>query len=161
IVVTIASSGGEKNKNYEVEFRMTQSPVPAAGTDRASQRQEEKRQRLLSAARKLFVPEGYHETRRQAIAGGADVAHCTVYSHCTDKREIFLAFADSALEDMLGYVYPRIPPVDTFEDYIRFSLTAIQEFSEQNPGLLRSALVDTRLLDPKDTSSKEIRNRFA
>ncbi|WP_334127884.1 TetR/AcrR family transcriptional regulator [Sneathiella sp.] len=140
---------------------MTQSPVPAVATDRASKRKEEKRQRLLSAARKLFVTKGYHETRPQDIAREADVAHGTFYSHFTDKREIFLAFADSALEDMLGYVYPRIPPVDTFEDYIRFSLTAIQEFSEQNPGLLRSALVDTRLLDPKDTSSKEIRNRFA
>ena len=140
---------------------MTEPADLAVATDRASKRKEEKRQRLLAAAKKLFIINGYHETRPQDIAREADVAHGTFYSHFTDKREIFLAFADSALEDMITYVYPRIPKVETFEDYIRFSLIAIQEFSEQNPGLLRSALIDTRILDPKDTSITEIRNRFA
>ena len=130
-------------------------------TDRASKRKEEKRNRLLEAARKLFVNKGYHETRPQDIAREADVAHGTFYSHFTDKREIFLAFAVSAQEDLASYIQTRIPSVDTFEEYVRYSLTAIQEFAEQNPGLLRSALVDTKVFDPTDTTSKEVRSRFA
>lgn len=140
---------------------MNQSTDVAVATDRASKRKEEKRNRLLAAARKLFVSKGYHETRPQDIAKEADVAHGTFYSHYTDKREIFLAFASSAQEDLHSYVHSRIPKVDTFEEYIRYSLTAIQEFAEQNPGLLRSALVDTKVFDPTDSTSKEVRSRFA
>ncbi|USG63053.1 TetR/AcrR family transcriptional regulator [Sneathiella marina] len=130
-------------------------------TDRASKRKEEKRNRLLEAARKLFVSKGYHETRPQDIAREADVAHGTFYSHYTDKREIFLAFASSAQEDLHAFVQSKIPDVKSFEEYIRYSLTAIQEFAEQNPGLLRSAMVDTKVFDPTDSTSKEVRSKFA
>ncbi|TNE38596.1 MAG: TetR/AcrR family transcriptional regulator, partial [Alphaproteobacteria bacterium] len=124
-------------------------------------RKEEKRNRLLAAARHLFVTKGYHETRPQDIARAADVAHGTFYSYYTDKREIFLAFASNAQEDLHSFVQERTPEVESFEEYIRYSLTAIQEFAEQNPGLLRSALVDTKLFDPTDSTSKEVRSRFA
>jgi len=140
---------------------MIESTPVTTATDRASKRKEEKRNRLLAAARKLFVSKGYHETRPQDIAKEADVAHGTFYSHYMDKREIFLAFASAAQEDLHSFVHSRIPKVDTFEEYIRYSLTAIQEFAEQNPGLLRSALVDTKVFDPTDSTSKEVRSRFA
>ena len=140
---------------------MTGTTQVVVATDRASKRKEEKRNRLLAAARKLFVSKGYHETRPQDIAREADVAHGTFYSHYTDKREIFLAFASGAQEELQAFVYSRIPKVDSFEEYIRHSLTAIQAFTDQNPGLLRSALVDTKVFDPTDSTSKEVRSRFA
>ncbi|MCF8468646.1 MAG: TetR/AcrR family transcriptional regulator [Sneathiella sp.] len=140
---------------------MTETTHVVVATDRASKRKEEKRNRLLAAARKLFVNKGYHETRPQDIAREADVAHGTFYSHYTDKREIFMAFASGAQEDLHTFVHARIPKTDSFEEYIRHSLTAIQEFAEQNPGLLRSALVDTKVFDPTDSTSKEVRSRFA
>ena len=140
---------------------MSQSTPVTVASDRASKRKEEKRNRLLAAARKLFVSKGYHETRPQDIAKAADVAHGTFYSHYTDKREIFLAFASGAQEDLHSFVHSRIPKVNSFEEYIRYSLVAIQEFAEQNPGLLRSALVDTKVFDPTDSTSKEVRTRFA
>jgi AcrR family transcriptional regulator len=140
---------------------MTDTASVVLTTDRASKRKEEKRIRLLKAARKLFISKGYHETRPQDIAREADVAHGTFYSHFTDKREIFMAFANSAQEDLHTFVHTRIPKVDSFEEYIRYSLTLIQEFAEQNPGLLRSALVDTKVFDPTDSTSREVRSRFA
>lgn len=130
-------------------------------TDRASKRKAEKRERLLAAARTLFIQRGYHETRPQDIARQADVAHGTFYSHFNDKREIFLAFASEAQEDLHNYVQERIPDVGSFEEYIQYSLNAIQEFAEQNPGLLRSALVDTKVFDPTDSTSKVVRSKFA
>lgn len=130
-------------------------------TDRASKRKAEKRERLLAAARSLFIQRGYHETRPQDIAREADVAHGTFYSHFNDKREIFLAFASEAQEDLHNYVQDRIPEVGSFEEYLQYSLNAIQEFAEQNPGLLRSALVDTKVFDPTDSTSKVVRSKFA
>jgi AcrR family transcriptional regulator len=129
--------------------------------DRASKRKAEKRARLLAAARKLFIQRGYHETRPQDIAREADVAHGTFYSHFHDKREIFLAFASEAQEDLHDYVQNNIPTIETFERYLHFALTAIQEFAEQNPGLLRSALVDTKVFDPTDSTAKVVRSKFA
>ncbi len=137
---------------------ITEQPV---GTDRASKRKAEKRERLLAAARKLFIQRGYHETRPQDIAREADVAHGTFYSHFNDKREIFLAFASEAQEDLNNYAQSRIPKVRSFEEYLHYSLTAIQEFAEQNPGLLRSALVDTKVFDPTDSTAKVVRSKFA
>jgi len=129
--------------------------------DRAGKRKAEKRDRLLAAARLLFIQRGYHETRPQDIAREADVAHGTFYSHFNDKKEIFLAFANEAQEDLHDFVATRIPEVEGYEEYLHFALNAIQEFSEQNPGLLRSALVDTKVLDPTDSTSKMVRSKFA
>ncbi len=140
---------------------MTDVADGAVTTDRASKRKAEKRERLLAAARKLFIERGYHETRPQDIAREADVAHGTFYSHFNDKREIFMAFASEAQEDLHDYVQERIPEVKNFEEYLQYSLTAIQEFAEQNPGLLRSALVDTKVFDPTDSTSKVVRSKFA
>jgi AcrR family transcriptional regulator len=156
-----AAADKKEEKNIKGRLPMRGPAGVVLATDRASKRKEEKRNRLLEAARKLFVNKGYHETRPQDIAREADVAHGTFYSHFTDKREIFLAFASSAQEDLAAYVHTRIPDVDSFEEYIRYSLTGIQEFAEQNPGLLRSALVDTKVFDPTDTTSKEVRGKFA
>ncbi|WP_169545953.1 TetR/AcrR family transcriptional regulator [Sneathiella aquimaris] len=140
---------------------MTDTADSPITTDRASKRKAEKRERLLAAARKLFIQRGYHETRPQDIAREADVAHGTFYSHFNDKREIFLAFASEAQEDLHVYVQDRIPEVNNFEEYLQYALTAIQEFAEQNPGLLRSALVDTKVFDPTDSTSKVVRSKFA
>ncbi len=140
---------------------MTDVADGAVTTDRASKRKAEKRERLLAAARKLFIERGYHETRPQDIAREADVAHGTFYSHFNDKREIFMAFASEAQEDLHVFVQDRIPEVKNFEEYLQYSLTAIQEFAEQNPGLLRSALVDTKVFDPTDSTSKVVRSKFA
>ncbi len=140
---------------------MTEALVGKIATDRASKRKAEKRNRLLAAARKLFIKHGYHETRPQDIAREADVAHGTFYSHFHDKREIFMAFASEAQEDLHDFVQSRIPRVDSFEEYINYALTAIQEFAEQNPGLLRSALVDTKVFDPTDSTAKVVRSKFA
>ena len=129
--------------------------------DRASKRKAEKRERLLAAAKKLFIQKGYHETRPQDIAREADVAHGTFYSHFDDKREIFLAFASEAQEDLTNYVVEHIPEVKTSEDYLNHALNAIQEFAEQNPGLLRSALVDIKVFDPTDKTASVVRTKFA
>lgn len=140
---------------------MTDASEGTRTTDRAGKRKAEKRERLLSAARQLFIQRGYHETRPQDIARAADVAHGTFYSHFHDKREIFMAFASEAQEDLHQFVLQRIPKVESFEEYIHYSLNAIQEFAEQNPGLLRSALIDTKVFDPTDSTGKVVRSKFA
>jgi len=140
---------------------MTDTIEQSVGTDRASKRKAEKRERLLAAAKKLFISRGYHETRPQDIAREADVAHGTFYSHFNDKREIFLAFASEAQSDLTEYCQTHIPKIKNFEEYLHYSLTAIQEFAEQNPGLLRSALVDTKVFDPTDSTGKVVRGKFA
>lgn len=47
-------------------------------------------EKLRQGASKLFVEEGYHNTRPQDIAREAGVANGTFYLHFRDKKEAFL-----------------------------------------------------------------------
>jgi len=53
-------------------MRVLDKPAPGARADR---RKAESRQRLLEAARRLFIGRGYHETRPQDITRAADLGH--------------------------------------------------------------------------------------
>lgn len=58
---------------------------------------EETRLRILEAARKLFVRDGYTATTMTAIATEAGVAIQTVYASAKTKRDIFQAILDIAV----------------------------------------------------------------
>ncbi len=59
----------------------------------------ETRQRILSAARDLFIARGYGATTIDAIAEAADVAPQTVYAGLSSKRGILFALLDQMAVD--------------------------------------------------------------
>ncbi len=60
---------------------------------------EETRQRMLAAARRLFVERGYGATTIEAIAESAGVASQTVYAGFTSKRGLLMALLDQMATD--------------------------------------------------------------
>ncbi len=117
----------------------------------------------MDAARRLFVERGYHATRPQDIAREAEVGNGTFYLHFTDKRDIFLAFADEACAELEGVVTPILTdPAKPFPLRLRDTLVAAAEHSERNRGLMRTALMDLAIIDPGDAQPTEIpRDRLA
>jgi TetR/AcrR family transcriptional repressor of mexJK operon len=62
-----------------------QNTTPAVGRPKDAA----KRSEILRAATDLFLKDGYELTSMEAVARKADVSKLTVYSHFTDKAELF------------------------------------------------------------------------
>lgn len=60
-----------------------------------------KRQAILEAAKTLFLRHGYDGSSMDAIAAEAGVSKLTVYSHFTDKENLFAAAVKAKCEEQL------------------------------------------------------------
>jgi AcrR family transcriptional regulator len=131
--------------------------VEVASADRRERRKAESRRRLLEAARRLFVAQGYHETRPAEIAAAADLAHGTFYLHFADKR----AFVDEAASEIHAAAGARVRGRSGFVPRLRASLEAILDYSAANPGVLRAAFADAAIRGPDEPATPGLRDRLA
>ena len=135
--------------------------MSVAQLDRATRRKAESRQRLLAAARRLFVERGYHATRPQDIARAADVGHGTFYLHFADKRDCFLAFAEEACLELESFIRERLQPVSGVEAQIRALLRALLDYAERHPGVLRTAMTDLSVIAADEAPADSLVDRWA
>ncbi len=80
---------------------MAEAPVKSSG----------KRERVLDAARELFLAHGLRGTSMEAIARQAGVAKPTLYAHFPDKDAVFLAILEALLTEKLA-VFERVMDSD-------------------------------------------------
>src|SRR3954467_8187103 len=114
---------------------------------RNGRRKPESLARLKQAARKLFVERGYDATRPQDIAREAGLGHGTFYLHYPDKRACFLSFVEDARLELDDHVRVRPAFGASLEQRIASTLTAIYEYADSHPGVLRAAMTDARVID--------------
>lgn len=126
-----------------------------------SRRKLESRRKLLTAARRLFVERGYHETRPQDISREAGVGHGTFYLHFEDKLDCFLAFTDEAANELEEVLDSHLENVGTIEEVVRQILIGTLEYSEAHPGVLAAALTDVTVLSKGDAGRKTAAARWA
>lgn len=62
----------------------------------------EKRQRILNAARNLFLKCGYHGSSMNQIAQEAGVTKLTVYNHFQDKANLFVCAIAATCEELIS-----------------------------------------------------------
>jgi AcrR family transcriptional regulator len=128
---------------------------------RADRRKAESRQRLLQAARALFIERGYHATRPQDIARAADVGHGTFYLHFADKRACFLAFAEAARQELEAFIAARLAGIAGVEPQLRALLAALMDYAEQNPGVLKAAMTDVSVIASEAREGEGLVERWA
>jgi len=116
-------------------------------SERNGRRKPESLARLKQAARKLFVDRGYDATRPQDIAREAGLGHGTFYLHYPDKRACFLSFVEDARLELDDHVRARRALSASLEQRIASTLTAIYEYADSHPGVLRAAMTDARVID--------------
>ena len=114
---------------------------------RNGRRKPESLARLKQAARKLFVERGYDATRPQDIAREAGLGHGTFYLHYPDKRACFLSFVDDARQELDGHLQNYRAGNQTLEQRIAATLSAIYEYADNHPGVLRAAMTDAAMID--------------
>jgi TetR/AcrR family transcriptional repressor of mexJK operon len=61
-------------------------------------RSENTRQKIILAARHLFLERGYAATSMEAIAGQASVTKQTLYGYFSDKRTLFMSVIEDIME---------------------------------------------------------------
>src|SRR5664279_3671855 len=114
---------------------------------RGGRRKPESLARIKQAARKLFVERGYDATRPQDIAREAGLGHGTFYLHYPDKRACFFSFVEDARQELDAHLHARRAPGATLEQRIAANLTAIYEYADSHPGVLRAAMTDQMVID--------------
>ena len=123
---------------------------------RGGRRKPESLARLKLAARKLFVERGYDATRPQDIAREAGLGHGTFYLHYPDKRACFLSFVEDARQELDDHVRARRAPDASLEQRIATSLTAIYEYADSHPGVLRAAMTDQMMIDAEGVEARPL-----
>lgn len=115
---------------------------------------------MRQAARKLFVERGYDATRPQDIAREAGLGHGTFYLHYPDKRACFLAFVEEARQEFDRHVQMRRIAGGSLEQRIASTLTAICEFADNHPGVMRAAMTDGRVIDAEGAQVQPLLMRW-
>jgi AcrR family transcriptional regulator len=123
---------------------------------RGGRRKPESLARIKLAARKLFVERGYDATRPQDIAREAGLGHGTFYLHYPDKRACFLSFVEDARQELDEHVCARRMPGATLEQRIANSLSAIYEYADSHPGVLRAAMTDQMVIDAEGVEARPL-----
>ncbi len=130
--------------------------VLAMESVRSSRRKPESLARLKQAARKLFVERGYDATRPQDIARAAGLGHGTFYLHYPDKRACFLSFVEDARQELDDHLRSHRIAGANLEQRIASSLTAIYDYADSHPGVLRAAMADERMIDTDGAETRPL-----
>lgn len=90
----------------------------------------EKRQRILSAAKALFLAHGYHASSMNQIAREAGVSKLTVYNHFQDKATLFSCAIEDTCEAIL-HEHPQVlqPSSDFAQEFHRACLRVLNIIS--------------------------------
>jgi AcrR family transcriptional regulator len=124
-------------------------PVTAAPS---TGRRDTTRERLLTAARTLFVSRGYHLTRPQDIARLAGVGYGTFYLYFADKQACFLAFVAATQRELAQYLRPRLQPADRLDAHLTALMGGVLDYAAENPGVLRAATIDTSAITAENAA---------
>ena len=74
----------------------------------ARKKSDDKRQRILQAAARVFARKGYHGARVSEIARRAEVADGTIYLYFRDKEDILVSLFDEVMREHLRRAHEEI-----------------------------------------------------
>lgn len=158
--VAIAGVGGD-NEISRIFGKRRPSPQM---TDQSQERAAfvEKRNLILAHAVRLFAAQGYAATEMEAISAAAGVAKGSLYRYFKGKEDLFLAAADSCLEQLAEFVFESIACLDDPVAMIRTAFRAIARFCEKRPEVMEIMAQERAIFrrrQPARTSMHRERNR--
>jgi TetR/AcrR family fatty acid metabolism transcriptional regulator len=80
-----------------------------SGAGDGRRRSGDKRDRILSAAVKVFARSGFHATRVSEVAKAAGVADGTIYLYFKSKEELLFSLFEDRVDKLLGYMREELP----------------------------------------------------
>jgi AcrR family transcriptional regulator len=109
------------------------------------ERQDRERQAItasiLTAARDLFIAEGYQSVSIRKVAERIEYSPAAIYSYFASKDDIFLALAEEGFHRLDEKVRAAMKNEDPLED-VRACWWAFYEFSQEQPAYFQLMFVD-------------------
>ncbi|HYM03436.1 MAG TPA: hypothetical protein VET85_10855, partial [Stellaceae bacterium] len=78
-----------------------------------------------------------------------------------DKRDCFLAFAETARAELEAFVHARLAAVEGVEPQLRALLEALIDYAERNPGVLKAAMTDVSVIASEAPAGQSLVDRWA
>ena len=100
------------------------------------------RQAILSAARDLFVTEGYRNVSMRKIAERIEYSAAAIYSYFPSKDDIFFALAEEGFRLLADRVLATVQHIPEPLDRLRAGLQAFYGFSKTDPEYFELMFVD-------------------
>ncbi len=95
--------------------------------ERQEREREEVRQKILDAARELFVAEGYQHVSIRKVAEKAEYSPASLYGYFPSKDDLFFALAEEGFRKLFEFTNGQLPddPMEALREgflrYYRFS----------------------------------------
>jgi len=104
------------------------------GTKERQQRDRDRvRQAILTAARELFVSEGYRNVSMRKIADRIEYSPAAIYSYFPSKDDIFFALTEEGFRTLAERLLEVTAHVDEPLERLRRGLWVFYEFSKTDP----------------------------
>jgi AcrR family transcriptional regulator len=113
------------------------------GTKERQQRDRDRiQQAILTAARDLFVTDGYRNVSMRKIADRIEYSPAAIYSYFPSKDDIFFALAEEGFRLLAQHLQNAIDTVGDPLERLRRGLWAFYEFSKTNPQYFELMFID-------------------
>src|SRR6188474_3622357 len=110
--------------------------------ERHTRERENVRSAILTAARSLFLTEGYANVSMRKIAEQIEYSPGAIYSYFTSKEDIFFALAEEGLQFVRAHCSVASPAATPVER-VRETLWRIYTFSKEQPEYFSLIFVDS------------------
>ncbi|MFZ0888741.1 MAG: TetR/AcrR family transcriptional regulator [Candidatus Binataceae bacterium] len=115
-------------------YAASSRPAPATPSP-ANGRADNKRERILAAALRLFAQQPYQEVTMDAVAKQASVAKGTLYLYFASKEDLYLGVISDGLEKA-SQSFPMDPEADVAER-LRAAISVVIRFYDERRDFLR------------------------
>lgn len=114
--------------------------------ERKEREREEMRKRILDAAQKLFLENGYEKVSIRNIADAIEYSPATIYLYFKDKNDLLYAVHQKAFAKMMEEFQPIFRLDDPFERLVEMGRCYIH-FAMENPELFDLMFIMTAPMD--------------
>lgn len=138
--------------------------APGSEPGLRERRKNERRRRVLEAARAVFLEHGYEKATTREIAARADVAVGTVFVYARDKRDLLMAIVNDDLEALTETTLAELDPALPFVDRLIALFEPRYRYWVRDPEISAVALAETvsyRIVDIPGETARFLQRRRA
>jgi AcrR family transcriptional regulator len=115
---------------------------------------DERRERILAAAARVFAASGYDGAGMREVATAAGITTPVLYDHFPSKAKLYAGLLESEVDSLLAG-WAELPPSDTAEGLLRARVAAIFAWMETNERGWRMIFAEP----PSDEGVAEVHRR--